>query len=339
MDKKRCVSVHFQPRFFRRFGPLALALALALAAVRPAQADSIVHIVKPGENLYRIGLLYGVDWRSIMAANGLSSTAIYPGETLSIPGAAPVAPPAPAAPAITTAYVVQPSDSLWLIARKFGLTVDALMAANPRANPDWIYPGQILSIPGGGQVQAAPGAGRQLAVTGHPQTLGLDCESRAAVDWAAYFGTQIGELPFFYKLPASDDPDAGFVGNPNSWWGQVPPAPYGVNAGPVAALLRTYGVSAQAERGLTWEQLRAEIDAGRPVIVWVVKHVGYGQGQNYAASDGHTTRVAAYEHTVIVSGYTANTVTVVDGGAVYRRSLAQFLASWAVLGNMAIVRD
>ncbi|MGE5593792.1 MAG: L,D-transpeptidase family protein [Betaproteobacteria bacterium] len=44
-------------------------------------------------------------------------------------------------------YVVQPGDSLWSIARRFGTTVDAIAAANNLANPELIYPGDVLRIP------------------------------------------------------------------------------------------------------------------------------------------------------------------------------------------------
>ncbi|MCR4402017.1 MAG: L,D-transpeptidase family protein [Firmicutes bacterium] len=44
-------------------------------------------------------------------------------------------------------YVVQPGDSLWSIAKRFGTTVEALVAANSIANPELIYPGDVLRIP------------------------------------------------------------------------------------------------------------------------------------------------------------------------------------------------
>lgn len=44
-------------------------------------------------------------------------------------------------------YIVQPGDSLWSIARRFGTTVDAIVAANNVVNPDLIYPGEVLRIP------------------------------------------------------------------------------------------------------------------------------------------------------------------------------------------------
>src|SRR5258708_6738126 len=79
---------------------------------------------------------------------------------------------------------------------------------------------------------------------GHPQILSLSCESRSAVDWAAFFGVHIGELAFLRGLPVSTDPDIGFVGDVRGVWGQVPPNAYGIHARPVARLLQDYGLPA-----------------------------------------------------------------------------------------------
>jgi LysM repeat protein len=337
-------------RLLAALGSACMVMALS---ARLALADDAVHVVQPGEDLYRIGLHYGVDWRAIMAANGLVSTTIYTGQRLVIPGPAasaaktplPAAPtPSPAAApdggaalsaaavpsAAGSAYVIRPGDALLLIAQRFHVSLNSLMTLNGLTDANRVYAGQTLFIPGA--------AGKWLAVSGRGQALPLDCESRSAVDWAGFFGVRISELEFFRRLPVSDDPDTGFVGSVYGRWGQIPPGPYGVHAAPVAALLQAYGVRAQAQRGLTWDSVRAEIDAGRPVMVWVVGHVSGSAAVSYtAASNGHTTTVAPYEHTVIVTGYSTGAVTLLDGGTVYDRSLAQFITSWSVLGDMAIV--
>ena len=75
----------------------------------------------------------------------------------------------------------------------------------------------------------------------------LSCEASAATDWAAYFGKKIDEYEFQNRLPQSDNPNKGFVGNVFGTWGQVPPAPYGVHADPVATLLQDYGLDAEDE--------------------------------------------------------------------------------------------
>jgi LysM repeat protein len=42
---------------------------------------------------------------------------------------------------------VQPGDNLTRIARQFGVSVEALIAANGLANPDRLRPGDVLIIP------------------------------------------------------------------------------------------------------------------------------------------------------------------------------------------------
>jgi uncharacterized protein YvpB len=178
-------------------------------------------------------------------------------------------------------------------------------------------------------------------VTGQGQALPLDCESRSAVDWARYFGVNIDEYEFFYGLPESDNPDKGFVGDVIGIWGQIPPNDYGVHAEPIAKRLRQYGLPANAEHYLSWNHLKAEISANRPrpVIVWIVgsNPIRNGIPVYYQSSDDHISTVARYEHTVILTGYTDNYVYYLNGGTIYQEELKQFLESWSVLGNMAVV--
>lgn len=158
----------------RRARGVIVAVVLALiaggAASRPARAEAIIHTVQPGENLYRIGLMYGVTWMAIMEANGLASSTIYSGQTLTIPlaGSSPADPPPattpPPAPtpaptnSTATTYTVQRGDYLSAIAQRFGVTTAAIAAANNLANPSLIYAGQVLVIPGadGGLPAPAP---------------------------------------------------------------------------------------------------------------------------------------------------------------------------------------
>jgi LysM repeat protein len=52
-----------------------------------SSGETIIHIVQPGDTLFKIGLKYGVRWPAIQAANGLVSTQIFVGQQLVIPGA------------------------------------------------------------------------------------------------------------------------------------------------------------------------------------------------------------------------------------------------------------
>jgi len=174
---------------------------------------------------------------------------------------------------------------------------------------------------------------------GHAQSYAIDCEVRSAVDWAGFWGVSIGETEFLNILPRTDNPDVGFVGDPNEPWGRIPPDGYGVHADPIAKTLRDFGLQAEARRDLSWANLQQEIDAGRPVIVWVIGAMWEGSPVEYKASDGHTSRVAAYEHTMTLVGYTSETVKVVDASSGHLDTywLNDFLNSWAVLSNMAVI--
>jgi len=187
-----------------------------------------------------------------------------------------------------------------------------------------------------------PSSAYVSGMTGGDQQLRLDCESRSAVDWAKHFGFNIGELDFLNHLPYSDDPEAGFVGNPNGYWGQIPPNDYGVHAPPVAELLRDYGVNASSYRSLQWDDLRAEIASGNPAIVWIIGGGSYnlvnGIPHFYTASTtDNTTIVAQWEHTVILVGYTPTYVTVLNGSRFVNVPIDQFLDSWSVLQFRAVL--
>ena len=54
---------------------------------------------------------------------------------------------APSGSAQGRTYTVQPGDSIWAIARRFGTTVDAIVKVNGIRNPELIYPGEVLKMP------------------------------------------------------------------------------------------------------------------------------------------------------------------------------------------------
>lgn len=121
------------------------------------------------------------------------------------------------------------------------------------------------------------------AVKGFPQTYALSCETRSAVDLAAFWGVEIREREFLKRLPRSDNPEVGYVGDPNGVWGNIPPYSYGVHASPVTELLMNYGLPARAHTGLTWTDLQLVIAAGRPAIVWIIGEMWPGIATNYTS--------------------------------------------------------
>ncbi|MGI6643675.1 MAG: LysM peptidoglycan-binding domain-containing protein [Bacillota bacterium] len=68
-------------------------------------------------------------------------------------------------------YVVQPGDTMFLIAQRHGVSLETLIRANPQIrNPDLIFPGDIIRIPRGDRVTPPsghmPGGRRYIVVTG-----------------------------------------------------------------------------------------------------------------------------------------------------------------------------
>ena len=184
-----------------------------------------------------------------------------------------------------------------------------------------------------------PASAAVTNIYGTNQALPLNCESSSAVDWAGYYGTYINDVTFHNELPLTDNPDTGFVGNVYGVWGQIPPNPYGVHADPIAANLRNHGLPAVAVHNFDYMDLQRQIAKGNPVIVWVIGHVWAGTPVQYTDSQGRTTTVARYEHTVMVIGYGPTSVTILDGNSTYSRSLDAFFGSWGVLGNMAVIHE
>lgn len=175
-------------------------------------------------------------------------------------------------------------------------------------------------------------------VIGHPQERNLSCESRSATDLAAFWGVKFTEGDFFRRLPKSDNPHRGFVGDVDMPAGTLPPYGYGVYAGPVAATLRSFGLDARARTGLSLDALKAEIAAGRPVIIWATYDMRLPGTQTWTSSDGVTSVVVQWQHTFIADGYDESGVYLIDAYDARTKYFAYeaFLPAWEQLGNMAV---
>ena len=131
----------------RVFVMLITLLAMLTATVPAALADSQVHLVQPGETLFRISLRYGISIQAIQAANGISGTRIYSGQRLIIPDPNAPAPPPAQSSQSGGVHVVQPGETLFRIGLKYNLPWMAIQAANGLAGTT-VYSGQQLLIPG-----------------------------------------------------------------------------------------------------------------------------------------------------------------------------------------------
>lgn len=159
---------------------LPLLLATAGLCVPATASAAFEHVVAPGESLYAVAAADGLSVNQLAAANGLSSDSqLVAGSTLAIPPqtgdavatssspASESTPPAQSSSAATSSsgggYVVQLGDTLSGIAARYGVSVDALAAANG-LDPAGILPaGDTLSVSGGSSGSAGAGAATSTA--------------------------------------------------------------------------------------------------------------------------------------------------------------------------------
>lgn len=115
----------------------------ALAA--PPRGNPGTYVVQSGDTLYAIALRYHTTVAMLKQLNGLKGDTIQVGQKVLVPtddsgAASPAAAP-------TTSYLVEPGDTLYRIALKFGTTTRALANLNGIPNPNLISVGQGLAIP------------------------------------------------------------------------------------------------------------------------------------------------------------------------------------------------
>jgi LysM repeat protein len=116
------------------------------------------YIVKQGDSLARIARRHGTTPATLARLNGLANPGmIKPGQSLKLPastgGSQAATPPAPTTGAAAQraasegkTHTVRQGDTFFSIARKYGLSTEALIAANPDIKPSAMRPGQVVRL-------------------------------------------------------------------------------------------------------------------------------------------------------------------------------------------------
>jgi LysM repeat protein len=123
----------------------------------------ILHRITAGETLYSISKKYKASVDDIKKANPTAAQGLQVGQILKVPTALPVSPVTAAASTLesATTHTVASGETLYSIATKYGISVDALKKANPGLSSS-ISIGQALNLPAK--------AGSTTATTAKPTT-------------------------------------------------------------------------------------------------------------------------------------------------------------------------
>jgi LysM repeat protein len=134
--------------------------------------DECIYLVQPGDTLFRIALNHGATLAEVIAVNpGIVPELIQPDDEIIIPNCGESAGEGPAATPEATGipgqvvHVVVSGETLLAIARQYGVSSDALIAANNLANPDQLSIGQRLIIPSEDFEPGAAAPGTTVQVT------------------------------------------------------------------------------------------------------------------------------------------------------------------------------
>jgi len=119
--------------------------------------EELVHVVQRGETFFSIARAQGIRPEELMRHNGITDpTRLQAGQRIRIPVAAPVGGGAPQA--ATVVHHVVRGDTLFGIARRFSISVEALRRANSLSDDYVLREGDMLRIPSGALPPAPPPA-------------------------------------------------------------------------------------------------------------------------------------------------------------------------------------
>lgn len=116
--------------------------ALRLSRQVSAATVSSTYTVRPGDSLLIIAKRYQVSLDALKEANNLSVNYVTAGQRLTIPVSSNES-----SGTNSITYIVKTGDPLYLIAKRYGISLKALLTANNLTNASSIFPGQKLLIP------------------------------------------------------------------------------------------------------------------------------------------------------------------------------------------------
>ncbi len=187
------------------------------------------YTVKRGDSLDSIARLFGSTVAELRVSNNVWTRYIYPGQTLAIPSssAAPASQPrsvaaAPARPAPRVAsspqtHVVQPGETLFRIALKYNVPLDALLRANGVTDPRRIHAGLRLRV---SDLESTPASAPQTAqpapTTPQPSRVAPPAQTSGRKRYVVRRGDSLSEIGALLGMSWRAIADINGIANPNA---------------------------------------------------------------------------------------------------------------------------
>ncbi len=108
------------------------------------------YTVVPGDAMWKIAVKHGIGLNELLAANPeiKNPSFILPGQKINIPNKTNA-----------TSHTVMSGETMWHIAKKYGIGLNELLKANPEIkNSSFILPGQTINIPDATSTPSVPSA-------------------------------------------------------------------------------------------------------------------------------------------------------------------------------------
>ncbi len=315
----------------------------------PQTTPSGMYTVRAGDTLTGIARQFGVSTEALASANDIPPNGlVYTGWRLKIPGKTGTT-TGVADAKTSSAYIVQPGDTLFSIALHYGVTTQAIALANGLSSTLLVYTDQRLVIPNTSKgttnapapAPAASSSALNVSVSGIPlyrQQQTLTCEETAA---AMALRAALSEAQIVKAMPRSDNPFAGIRGSTNyPIYGGL--TNYGTYAQGLQKGLAALGRGSTVLYGQAYADFKntviANLKAGKAVIWWTSWRQTYQTPRSVNTSGG-AVRLVPYEHTVVIVGATDWGVRYLDpyDGTTRSTSWGDFQRTSGYFGNMALI--